>query len=500
MSHRYISDRHLPDKAIDLVDEAAARVRIENDSLPSELDELRRRILQLEIEREALKKEKDNESRRRLDSLVKTLAELSEQNKALTATWENERQQLDEIKQAKQTLADKEAELDEATRRGDLELAARIRYGELGELHEVIRSGEEKLAKLHGDGGGLLREEVTTEEIANVVAKWTGIPVARLLEGEKEKLLKMEERLAQRVVGQREAVKAVANAVRRNRAGLGDPNRPIGSFLFLGPTGVGKTELCKALASLLFNDEAAFIRLDMGEFMEAHSVARMIGAPPGYIGYEQGGRLTEAVRRKPYSVILLDELEKAHSDVTNVLLQVLDDGRLTDGQGRTVDFKNSIIVMTSNLAGELIQQLIGRGGDDVATDIEIEMQVRDVLKTRFRPEFLNRIDETIVFHPLSREHLAAIAKIQVDRLQERLAEQGIRVALTDAALQKLAADGYDPAYGARPLKRLVQQELENPIAERILDGRLREGSTVTVDAEGEAFCFAESKHEPAEAA
>ena len=489
LSHRYITDRKLPDKAIDLIDEAAARLRIENDSLPGELDELRRRIMQLEIEREALKKETDEGSRKQLQTIEKTLAGLQENNRSLTAQWENEKGELEAIKGVKQQIAAKQTELEDAQRQGDLERAARIRYAELRELEEALQTRERKLAELHEDGG-LLREEVTTEEIAEVVSKWTGIPVSRMLEGEREKLIKMEERLHDRVVGQDEAVRAVSDAVRRSRAGLGDPNRPVGSFMFLGPTGVGKTELCKALAEFLFDEEAAFVRIDMSEFMEQHSVARLIGAPPGYIGYEEGGRLTEAVHRKPYSVILLDEIEKAHQDVFNVLLQVLDDGRLTDGHGRTVDFRNTIVVMTSNVGSEHIQQLIDSGSEDAfAADIEIEMKVKEVLKAAFRPEFLNRIDETIIFHQLTRDDLAQIAEIQVQYLRNRLADRDMTLTLTDSAKEKLAKDGFDAVYGARPLKRLIQHEIENPLAKRIVTGQFVSGDHITVDVSGEVFSF-----------
>ncbi|HVP11918.1 MAG TPA: ATP-dependent chaperone ClpB [Phycisphaerae bacterium] len=490
LSHRYISDRHLPDKAIDLIDEAASRVRIENDSLPAELDEIRRRVMQLEIEREALKKEKDDASKKQLSSVEKQLAELKEENASLTARWENEKKQLEGIKDIKQQLDVVQTELDEAQRRGELERAARIRYGQLPDLKHTLEERERRFAELHKGGGGLLREEVTVEEIAEIVSKWTGIPVSRMLEGEKEKLLKMEERLHDRVVGQDEAIRAVSDAVRRSRAGLGDPNRPIGSFLFLGPTGVGKTELCKALAAFLFDDESAFIRIDMSEFMEQHSVARLIGAPPGYIGYEEGGRLTEAVHRKPYSVILLDEIEKAHRDVFNVLLQVLDDGRLTDGHGRTVDFKNTIIAMTSNVGSAYIQKLIDEGGSEGGpVDVEIEMQIKETLKSAFRPEFLNRIDETIIFHRLSQKDLVQIAEIQVRYLRQRLADRDMTLTITKKAESKLARDGYDPAYGARPLKRLIQQEIENPLAKQILAGQFASGDNIVVDVSGEMFTF-----------
>ncbi len=522
LSHRYIADRHLPDKAIDLIDEAASRLRIENDSMPGELDELRRRIMQLEIEREALKKEKDKASRDQLHTVEQSLAELREKNSALSARWENEKRALDTIKAVKQQIDEKHTELEEARRRGELERAARIQYAELRELEEQLKAQEEKFDTLHKDGG-LLREEVTPAEVAEMVARWTGIPVSRMLEGEKEKLMAMEDRLHERVVGQDEAVRAVADAVRRSRAGLSDPDRPVGSFLFLGPTGVGKTELCKALAEFLFDDESAFVRVDMSEFMEQHSVARLIGAPPGYVGYEEGGRLTEAVHRKPYCVILLDEIEKAHADVFNVLLQVLDDGRLTDGHGRTVDFRNTIIAMTSNIGSEYILQLIesaeshassvsrgvgsdehggtgtsrldkredrGVSHDDVGVpDVEIEMKVREALKARFRPEFLNRIDETIIFRQLTRDDLVRIVDIQTRYLQRRLADRDMSLTLTDAAKARLARDGYEPAYGARPLKRLIQQQIENPLATRILRGDFGPGDHIIVDAEGEVFAF-----------
>ncbi|MBN2446847.1 MAG: AAA family ATPase, partial [Phycisphaerae bacterium] len=518
LSRRYITDRQLPDKAIDLVDEAASRLRIENDSLPSELDELRRRLMQLEIEREALKKEKDAGSKKRLADIEKTIAELKERDGELTAQWQNEKNAIEAIKSIKQEIDAKQTQLDEAQRGGQLETAARIRYGELPALEANLREREQKLTALHESGQGMLREEVTAEEIAEVVSKWTGVPVSRLLEGEKEKLVRMEERLHERVIGQDEAVRAVSDAVRRSRAGLGDPNRPIGSFLFLGPTGVGKTELCKALAEYLFDDESAFVRIDMSEFMEQHSVARLIGAPPGYVGYEEGGRLTEAVHRRPYSVILLDEIEKAHPDVFNVLLQVLDDGRLTDGHGRTVDFRNTTVVMTSNIGSQHIQEIAeqagrrnvasdrsdaasaprgGRSieqasdarGDDALTDVEIEMRVREDLKRHFRPEFLNRIDETIIFHRLSRENLRTIADLQIRHLRQRLASRNMKLTLTEAAADRLARDGYDPIYGARPLKRLIQQMIENPLAKRILAGEFGEGDEIKVDVGGDGLVF-----------
>jgi len=485
LSHRYVSDRHLPDKAIDLIDEAASRLRIENDSMPAELDETRRRILQLEIEREALKNEKDESSARQVQQVERQLADLNERNSALTARWENEAGTLREIQQVKESIDAKQTELDAAQREGDLERAARIRYGEIRELEARQTALEDKLADLTADGQGMIHEEVTAEEIAEVLSKWTGIPVARMLEAQREKLLQMESRLGERVVGQETAVRAVSDAVRRSRAGLGEASRPIGSFLFLGPTGVGKTELCKALADFLFDDEAAYVPIDMSEFMEQHAVARLIGAPPGYVGYEEGGRLTEAVHRKPYCVILFDEIEKAHRDVFNVLLQVLDEGRLTDGHGRTVDFKNTIIVMTSNIGSDRMQALAESG----AVDVEVDAQVGDLLKQAFRPEFLNRIDEIITFGPLTRDDLTRIVEIQVGYLADRLAARRIRLTLTDAARRQLAVDGYDPAYGARPLKRLIQQEIENALAKRILAGEFVEGDHVEIDAEGESYTF-----------
>jgi ATP-dependent Clp protease ATP-binding subunit ClpB len=498
LSHRYIADRHLPDKAIDLMDEAASRLRIENDSMPTELDELRRKIMQLEIEREALKKEKDQASKKQLELVQKQVAELKEQSNTLTARWENEKSHIQTIKQFRQQLDAMKLELDEAQRRGELERAARIRYGDMPAIEKSLSDAEQELTDLHAKGGGLLREEVTAEEIAEIVSKWTGIPVSRMLEGEKEKLLKMEDRLHERVVGQDEAIRAVSDAVRRSRAGLGDPNRPIGSFLFLGPTGVGKTELCKALAAFLFDDESAFIRIDMSEFMEQHSVARLIGAPPGYVGYEEGGRLTEAVHRKPYAVILLDEIEKAHRDVFNVLLQVLDDGRLTDGHGRTVDFRNTIIAMTSNIGSEHIARLaepVRRGvnrkeaAEQDVSDIEIEMAIKEELRAHFRPEFLNRIDETIIFHRLEKNQLRAIVEIQVRHLRTRLAQRGITLTLSDRCKDRLADDGYDPVYGARPLKRAIQQQVENPLARSILAGEFGPGAEIFVDVDGDRYVF-----------
>jgi ATP-dependent Clp protease ATP-binding subunit ClpB len=479
LSDRYITDRFLPDKAIDLVDEAASRLRIENDSMPAELDQIRRRTMQLQIELEALRKEKDPQSKAQLEKAERELAELQEKNTQLTARWENEKGTMDAVKRLREMLDQKQVELEQAQREGNWEKAARIQYGEMRDLTNQLKAAEAKLHELTTDGNALVKEEVTPDEIASVVSRWTGIPVSRMLEGEREKLLKMEERLAQRVVGQDEAVRAVSDAVRRNRAGLGDPNRPIGSFLFLGPTGVGKTELSKALAEFLFDDENAMVRIDMSEFMEQHSVARLIGAPPGYVGYEEGGRLTEAVRRKPYSVILFDEIEKAHRDVFNVLLQVLDDGRLTDGQGRTVDFKNTVIVLTSNIGSQQIQELTRQG----APDVEVEAAVREMLKGYFRPEFLNRIDETIVFHPLSKEQLTRIVEVQLRHLHQRLARRNIKLIVDDGARQLLADEGYDPQFGARPLKRVIQHRIENPLANKILRGEFGEGDTILVHAD-----------------
>ena len=488
LSHRYIADRFLPDKAIDLVDESASRLRIEIDSMPTELDELRRKIMQLEIEREALKIEADagdDASRKSLERVEKDLAELREQDRALSARWDAEKKDLDEVQAIKREVDQKHTEFEQAQRRGDLEAAARIQYGEMRDLQARLADAERRLDERAATGDLLVKEEVDAEQIAEVVGKWTGIPVARLVESEREKLLRMEEQIDRRVVGQDEAVRAVSDAVRRSRAGLGDEARPIGSFLFLGPTGVGKTELCKALAEFLFDTEEAMVRVDMSEYMEKHAVARLIGAPPGYVGYEEGGRLTEAVRRRPYSVILLDEIEKAHPDVFNILLQVLDDGRLTDGQGRTVDFRNSIVVMTSNIGSQHIQDLTGRGGEDW----EIEAAVREELKRHLRPELLNRIDETVVFHQLRRQQIDAIVRIQLGRLTKRLAQKGLGIEVTDAAIRQLGEEGWDPAFGARPLKRAIQQRIENGLASRLLAGEFGEGDRVRVDYEGKSFTF-----------
>ena len=479
LSNRYITERFLPDKAIDLVDEAASRLRIENDSMPAALDDVRRRIMQLEVEREALKKEKDDASRQQLEKNQKLLADLNEQNSELTAKWERESGVLRGIKAVREKMQHAQTQLEEAQRQGKLEEAARLRYGELRQLESDLQVRQKQLDDILKSGQSMVREEVTPEEIAHVVAKWTGIPVTKMLEGDKQRLKHMEDFLRRRVIGQDEAVKAVSNAVRRSRAGLGDARRPIGSFMFLGPTGVGKTELCKALAEFLFDTEESMIRIDMSEFMEQHSVARLIGAPPGYVGYEEGGVLTEAARRHPYSVILFDEIEKAHRDVFNVLLQVLDDGRLTDGQGRTVDFKNTLIVMTSNLGSQMIQEITAKKG----ADWEIEAGVRDVLKQHFRPEFLNRVDEVVIFHTLQKSQLAEIVGIQLRHLEHRLAERGYSLVVSDKARHDLGEQGFDVTYGARPLKRLIQQQIENPLAEKLLNGEFPEGSSVRIDAD-----------------
>jgi ATP-dependent Clp protease ATP-binding subunit ClpB len=483
LSNRYISDRWLPDKAIDLIDEAASKLRIENDSLPAELDSIRRKIVQLQIECEALKKESDDPSKERLKNTEKELAKLQQQDRELTTQWEREKGDIDQIKQLKEKIEAAQNQFEDAQRKGELETAARLKYGTIADLKNELKEKEAQLAK--SNGTQMIRNEVTEEHIAGVVSKWTGIPVARLLSGERERLMKMEEAIGKRVVGQNEAVTALCNAVRRSRAGLGDANRPIGTFLFLGPTGVGKTELSKALADFLFNDPNAMVRIDMSEFMEQHSVARLIGSPPGYVGYEEGGRLTEAVRRKPYSVILLDEIEKAHPDVFNVMLQVFDDGRLTDGKGRTVDFKNTVLIMTSNIASQQIQQLTEESG----ADWEIEAHVKDALRQLFKPEFLNRIDEIIVFHVLTKKDLRMIVDIQLDYLRDRLNERRVELQFTDNARKLVMDEGYDPVFGARPLKRTIQQRLENPLAAELLSGKFVEGDKVEVDADRHKFTF-----------
>jgi ATP-dependent Clp protease ATP-binding subunit ClpB len=476
LSHRYIADRFLPDKAIDLIDEAAARLRTEIDSLPAELDEVSRKVLQLEIEREALKKEKDEASRARLSALEAELADKQRDMQALKTRWESEKVSVSRLRKTRQAIEEVKLKIEQAERAYDLNRVAELRYGELPRLERELALEQEQLGKKQ-DETRLLKEEVDEDEIAAIVSRWTGIPVSRLVEGETEKLLKLEELLHQRVVGQEEGVRAVADAVLRARSGIKDPNRPIGSFLFLGPTGVGKTELARALASTLFDDESNLIRIDMSEYMEKHTVARLIGAPPGYVGYEEGGQLTEAVRRRPFSVILFDEIEKAHHDVFNVLLQVLDDGRLTDSQGRTVDFKNTVLIMTSNIGSPHILEAQQQG----AAYEELRTVVMGELRQHFRPEFLNRVDEVVVFHALGTEHLVKIVEIQLERLHARLAERRIILTLTPAALRHLGERGYDPIYGARPLKRLIQQELETPIARMLVKGELRDGDTASVD-------------------
>ncbi len=479
LSDRYISDRFLPDKAVDLIDEAASRLKIELDSMPTELDRLEREIMQGEMEKTALKKEKDAASKERLSKLEKELADLKEKGSKLKAQWQNEKKQVAESRKLAGQIEDLRNQLEMAQRQGDFAKASEIQYGKIPELTARLESHNKSLAK---EGGNqLLREEVTEDDVAKVVSTWTGIPVSRLQEGERQKLVKMEERLMERVVGQQQAIKSVSNAVRRARAGLQDENRPIGSFMFLGPTGVGKTELCKALAEFLFDDDNAIIRLDMSEYMEKHTVARLIGAPPGYVGYEEGGQLTEAVRRRPYSVVLFDEIEKAHTDVFNVLLQVLDDGRITDGQGRTVDFKNTVIIMTSNIGSQYIME-------DLPAD-ERNRRVMEALRGHFRPEFLNRVDETIIFDRLTDKEITLIVDIQLKRLLKRLEQQNIRLELTDKARKFLGKEGYDPAYGARPLKRVIQQQILNPLSSAILDGRFGEGDTLVADLDKDHLDF-----------
>jgi ATP-dependent Clp protease ATP-binding subunit ClpB len=484
LSHRYISDRFLPDKAIDLVDEAAAKLRMEIDSMPAELDEIERRIMQLEIEREALRKEKDKASVERLSKLEKELGDLKEERNRLTAHWQQEKEAIQVMRKLKEELEQVRLEIERAQRAGDYAKASELQYARIPELEQRIRAEEERLAKVQS-GQRMLKEEVDEEDIAEVVSKWTHIPVSRLMEGEIQKLIHMEERLHQRVVGQDEAIEAVANAMRRARAGLQDPNRPLGSFIFLGPTGVGKTELARALAEFLFDSEQAMIRIDMSEYQEKHTVSRMIGAPPGYVGYEEAGQLTEAVRRRPYAVVLFDEIEKAHPEVLNVLLQLLDDGRLTDGKGRTVDFKNTVVIMTSNLGSAFLADRGERAMDEGA-----RRRVMDALRGHFRPEFINRIDEIIVFHSLSREQMKVIIDIQLRGLMKRLEERKIHVTLTDAAKVWLVGEGYDPAYGARPLKRAIQRHVLDPLAMRVLDGEFAEGDHVQVNAGPDGLTFA----------
>ncbi|MBI4591283.1 MAG: AAA family ATPase, partial [Candidatus Rokubacteria bacterium] len=480
LSNRYISDRFLPDKAIDLVDEAASRLRIEVDSMPAEIDEIERRTMQLQIERVSVARETDEVSRERLAKIDAELAELGEKAAGLKAQWQAEKSAITQIGKIKEEIEAARLGMADAERRGDLNRAAELRFGTLLELDKRLQAENTRLADLQ-KSGKMLKEEVDEEDIAETVAKWTGIPVTRLLEGEVQKLVSMEERLARRVVGQEEAIRVVSNAVRRARSGLSDPNRPIGSFLFLGPTGVGKTELARALAEFLFDDERAMVRLDMSEYMERHTVARLIGAPPGYVGYEEGGQLTEAVRRRPYTVVLFDEVEKAHGDVFNVLLQLLDDGRLTDGHGRTVDFRNTVVIMTSNL------------GSHIFREYEKPEKVRPLLlqelRATLRPEFLNRIDEIVIFNALGRNEIARIVEIQCGHLQRRLADRRIALELTSAAKELLAKEGYDPAFGARPLKRTIQRLVQDPLALRLLEGEFSESDTVVVDAEGDAITF-----------
>ncbi|MBW2498922.1 MAG: ATP-dependent chaperone ClpB [Deltaproteobacteria bacterium] len=484
LSHRYITDRFLPDKAIDLVDEAASRVRVQIDSMPEELDQLERKRTQLEVEREALKKESDEASQERLEAVEREIAELRSQTDSMKASWEVEKGLIQSLREAKERREALTAEAERAERGGNLERAAELRYGTLIELERELESRQKELEESQAQGS-VVSEEVTGEEIAEIVSKWTGVPVSKMLEGEQAKLLQMEDRLADRVVGQGEALTAVSNAVRRARAGLQDPSRPIGSFIFLGPTGVGKTETARALAEFLFDDEQAMVRIDMSEFMEKHAVSRLVGAPPGYVGYDEGGYLTEAVRRRPYSVVLFDEIEKAHPDVFNIFLQILDDGRLTDGQGRTVDFRNTVLIMTSNIGS---QHIIDLGID---AEAEMRQRVMDALRAHFKPEFLNRVDDVVIYHPLGEEQIGRISRIQVDQLRARLADRRIQLELSDEAQAFLARRGYDPQYGARPLKRLIQRQVQDPLAMRILEGDFPEGSKIRADlaADGEALVF-----------
>jgi len=476
LSHRYIGDRFLPDKAIDLLDEAASRLRIEIDSMPQEIDEVERRVMQLEIERQALQKEKDPASAERRHNLERELAELRERSSAMKAQWQQEKETLGAVGKIKQQIDQARIEAEQATRTGDLGKAAEITYGRIPQLEREMKEAEQRLASADGRPQ-FLKEEVTEDDIAEVVARWTGIPVSRMMESERERLTKLDQELAKRVVGQEEAVRAVANAVRRSRAGLQDPNRPIGSFIFLGPTGVGKTETARALAEFLFDDEQAMVRIDMSEYMEKHAVARLIGAPPGYVGFEEGGQLTEAVRRRPYSVLLFDEIEKAHPDVFNILLQILDDGRLTDSQGRTVDFRNTVVIMTSNIGGQFILE---HGTGDWAL---VETQVTNALRQHFRPEFLNRVDDIIIFRPLGEEELGTIIELQLRKLERLLADRKLTMEITPAAKHVIATEGYDPAFGARPLKRAVQRLLQNPLAMAVLEGRFGEGDHIVVGAD-----------------
>ena len=491
LSNRYIGDRFLPDKAIDLIDEAASRLRIEIDSMPQEIDEVERRITQLEIERQALQKEKDKASRERLTALERELAELREKSAGMKAQWQQEKETLGAVGKITQQIEQARIEAERVTRAGDLQKAAEITYGQIPQLERQMKEAEQKLASKQGGGARFLKEEVTAEDVAEIVSKWTGIPVAKMMEGERERLTKLETELAQRVIGQEEAVQAVANAVRRSRAGLQDPNRPIGSFIFLGPTGVGKTETARALAEFLFDNEHAMVRIDMSEYMEKHAVARLIGAPPGYVGFEEGGQLTEAIRRRPYSVVLFDEIEKAHPDVFNILLQILDDGRLTDSQGRTVDFRNTVIIMTSNIGSTYILE---HTGDDRAV---VEAQVTSALRQHFRPEFLNRVDDIIIFQALGKGQIEHIIDLQLKRLEQLLADRKLTFELTPGAREVLATEGYDPAFGARPLKRAIQRLLQNPLALAVLEGRFTEGDHIIVDRDARGELTFRKSTEPA---
>ena len=491
LSNRYIGDRFLPDKAIDLIDEAASRLRIEIDSMPQEIDEVERRVIQLEIERQALQKEKDKASRERLKNLERELAELKEKAAVMRAQWQQEKEVLGSVAKIKQQVEQARTEAEQATRRGDLQKAAEISYGQIPQLEKQLREAEQKLASRQEGGARFLKEEVAAEDVAEIVARWTGIPVSRMMEAERERLTRLEQVLATRVIGQEEGVRAVANAVRRSRAGLQDPNRPIGSFIFLGPTGVGKTETARALAEFLFDNEQAMVRIDMSEYMEKHAVARLIGAPPGYIGFEEGGQLTEAVRRRPYSVVLFDEIEKAHPDVFNILLQILDDGRLTDSQGRTVDFRNSVIIMTSNIGSTYILE---HTGDDRAV---VEAQVTNALRQHFRPEFLNRVDDIIIFRPLGKPEIEHIINLQLAKLEKLLADRKLTLELAPEAREVLATEGYDPAFGARPLKRAIQRLLQNPLALAVLEGRFSEGDHILVERDPKGELTFRKAKEPA---
>jgi ATP-dependent Clp protease ATP-binding subunit ClpB len=485
LSSRYISDRFLPDKAIDLVDEAAARLKMEITSKPEELDEIDRKILQLEMEKLSLQKETDAASRERLERIEKELADLKEEQRTLTAQWQSEKDIINKIQSIKEEIDRVSLEVQQAERNYDLNRAAELKYGKLTNLHRQLETAEGELANVQRTGKSLLREEVTEADIAEIISKWTRIPISKLVESEKEKLLHLEDELHNRVIGQAEAVTAVADAIQRSRAGLADPNRPIASFIFLGPTGVGKTELAKALAAYMFDTEESLVRIDMSEYMEKHAVSRLIGAPPGYVGYEEGGQLTEVIRRRPYAVILFDEIEKAHADVFNILLQILDDGRVTDSQGRTVDFKNAIIIMTSNIGSQYILDVAG----EAEHYDEMRRRVMEAMRNSFRPEFLNRIDEIIIFHGLDKKELRQIVLLQVERLRERLSDRKMSLKLSDSSLDFLAEVGYDPVYGARPLKRAIQRELETQIAKAILRGEFHDGDTIFVDVQNERLSF-----------